>query len=129
MSQSPSLTSTSYGPPHGRGAELVAPVSDDDRLPDGTTLARDDDDHDGKSAHTKTGHTIRIRVNARGAAYIDGLQCGGVYEAHIKPQWPDAVWPEGTGLSHTSFLFEGMYEIVEGARPVGLDTEAPVDDR
>jgi hypothetical protein len=55
---------------------------------------------------------VRIRVNARGADYIAGLQAGRVYDARIKQRWPDTVWPEGTGLSHTCFLLQGMYEFV-----------------
>src|SRR6266508_5077011 len=55
---------------------------------------------------------VRIRVNARGAAYIVGLQAGRVYDAKIRERWPDTVWPQGTGLSHTCFLLKGMYELV-----------------
>jgi hypothetical protein len=128
MAQSPSLTSSPHGSSHSRATELVAPESNGGRSPDGATPARRDE-LDARSEHTRTRRTIRVRVNTRGAAYVDGLQCGAVYEAHIKPQWPDVVWPEGTGLSHTSFLFEGMYEIIEDARPVEVDTAAPVDDR
>jgi hypothetical protein len=58
---------------------------------------------------------VRIRVNARGAEYVAGLQAGRVYDAKIKQRWPDTVWPEGTGLSHTCFLLEGMYEFVTDA--------------
>jgi hypothetical protein len=58
---------------------------------------------------------VRIRVNAKGAAYVAGLEQGRVYEAKVKLKWPDTVWPLGTGLSHTCFLLKGMYELVEGA--------------
>jgi hypothetical protein len=60
---------------------------------------------------------LRVRVNARGAAYVEGLERGRVYDAHIKPQWPDTVWLDNTGLSHPSFLFIGMYEVVEATDP------------
>jgi hypothetical protein len=58
---------------------------------------------------------VRIRVNARGAAYVVGLQAGRVYDAKIREKWPDTVWPQGTGLSHTCFLLQGMYEFVHDA--------------
>lgn len=58
---------------------------------------------------------VRIRVNAKGAAYVAGLQQGRVYEAKIKLKWPDTVWPQGTGLAHTCFLLKGMYELVQEA--------------
>jgi len=58
---------------------------------------------------------VRIRVNARGTAYVMGLQTGRVYDAKIKEKWPDTVWPQGTGLSHTCFLLKGMYEFVHDA--------------
>jgi hypothetical protein len=58
---------------------------------------------------------VRIRVNARGAAYIEGLQAGRVYDAKIKLKWPDTVGPQRTGLSHTCFLLKGMYEFVQEA--------------
>jgi hypothetical protein len=67
---------------------------------------------------------IRVRVNARGAAYIEGLQPGRTYDAHIKPQWPDTVWPEGTGLPHTCFLVAGMYEIVDEAAAAGSEGDS-----
>lgn len=55
---------------------------------------------------------VRIRVNARGAAYVVGLQADRVYDAKIREKWPDTVWPQGTGLSHTCFLLKGMYEFI-----------------
>jgi hypothetical protein len=58
---------------------------------------------------------IRVRVNAQGAAYVEGLEASRVYDAHIKPQWPDTIWLDGTGLSHSCFLFAGMYEVIEPA--------------
>jgi hypothetical protein len=58
---------------------------------------------------------VRIRVNARGATYVEGLQAGRVYDAKIKLKWPETVWPQGTGLSHTCFLLKGMYEFVHDA--------------
>lgn len=62
---------------------------------------------------------VRIRVNAKGAAYVAGLQQGRVYEAKVKLKWPDTVWPQGTGLSHTCFLLKGMYELVQEADATG----------
>lgn len=56
---------------------------------------------------------VRIRVNARGAAYVPDLAEGRVYEAKIKVRWPGTAWPLRTGLSHRVFLLEGMYEIVQ----------------
>jgi|SRR5215216_301702 len=56
---------------------------------------------------------VRIRVNARGAAYVPGLQEGQVYDATIKARWPGTAWPLRTGLSHRFFLLAGMYEIVQ----------------
>lgn len=56
---------------------------------------------------------VRIRVNARGAAYVPGLQEGRVYDAKIKARWPGTAWPLRTGLSHRFFLLAGMYEIVQ----------------
>jgi hypothetical protein len=56
---------------------------------------------------------VRIRVNARGAAYVPGLQEGRVYEAKIKVRWPGSAWLLRTGLSHRFFLLAGMYEIVQ----------------
>jgi hypothetical protein len=56
---------------------------------------------------------VRIRVNARGAAYVPGLQEGQVYDAKIKVRWPGTAWPLRTGLSHRFFLLAGMYEIVK----------------
>lgn len=56
---------------------------------------------------------VRIRVNTRGAAYVEGLQAGRVYDAKIKLKWPETVWPQRTGLSHTCFLLKGMYELVQ----------------
>jgi hypothetical protein len=60
---------------------------------------------------------VRVRVNSQGADYVEGLQDGRVYDAHVKPQWPDTVWLEDTGLRHSCFLFAGMYEIVDAANP------------
>jgi hypothetical protein len=56
---------------------------------------------------------VRIRVNARGAAYVPGLQEGKVYDAKIKARWPGTAWPLRTGLSHRFFLLAGMYEIIQ----------------
>jgi hypothetical protein len=56
---------------------------------------------------------VRIRINARGAAYVPGLQEGQVYDAKIKARWPGTAWPLRTGLSHRLFLLVGMYEIVQ----------------
>jgi hypothetical protein len=56
---------------------------------------------------------VRIRVNARGAAYVPGLREGRVYDAKIKVRWPGTAWPLRTGLSHRFFLLAGMYEIVQ----------------
>ncbi len=56
---------------------------------------------------------VRIRVNARGVAYVPGLQEGRVYDAKIKVRWPGTAWPLRTGLSHRFFLLAGMYEIVQ----------------
>jgi hypothetical protein len=56
---------------------------------------------------------VRIRVNARGATYVPGLQEGQVCDAKIKVRWPGTAWPLRTGLSHRFFLLAGMYEIVQ----------------
>jgi hypothetical protein len=56
---------------------------------------------------------VRIRINARGAAYVSGLQEGQVYDAKIKARWPGTAWPLRTGLSYRFFLLAGMYEIVQ----------------
>jgi hypothetical protein len=128
MSHSASLTSPSHELPHAEATEPTASEPDRDRPAEGTALARGDD-LDGRRAQTRKRRSLRVRVTAKGAAYVEGLQLGCVYEAHIKPQWPDIVWPEGTGLSHTCFLFKGMYEIVEDTRPVGADGEVSALDR
>jgi hypothetical protein len=46
---------------------------------------------------------------------VEGLQAGRVYDAKIKLKWPETVWPQRTGLSHTCFLLKGMYEFVQEA--------------
>jgi hypothetical protein len=64
-------------------------------------------------AGTHKATRVRIRINARGAAYVPGLQEGQVYDAKIKARWPGTAWPLRTGLSHRLFLLVGMYEIVQ----------------
>jgi hypothetical protein len=68
-------------------------------------------------APKQTVERVRVRVNSQGSAYVEGLQDGRVYDAHVKPKWPGTVWLEGTGLSHSCFLFDGMYELVDLADP------------
>lgn len=65
---------------------------------------------------------VRIRVNARGAAYVPGLQEGRVYDAKIKVRWPGTAWPLRTGLSHRFFLLAGMYEIVQDEEQAARST-------
>jgi hypothetical protein len=67
---------------------------------------------------------VRIRVNARGAAYVPGLQEGQVYDARIKVRWPGTAWPLRTGLSHRFFLLAGMYEVVQDAQEQATGTHA-----
>jgi hypothetical protein len=67
---------------------------------------------------------VRIRVNARGAAYVPGLQEGQVYDARIKVRWPGTAWPLRTGLSHRFFLLAGMYEVVQDAEEQATGTHA-----
>jgi len=111
MSRSTSLPSGSHELPRFHAAEPAAAAADGTRIAHGG-----DPDGSHARARKRRNDRVRVRVNAKGAAYVEGLRCDGVYEAHIKPQWPSVVWPEGTGLSHTCFLFEGMYEIVEDFR-------------
>jgi hypothetical protein len=97
------------------------------RLDDGLRFAEPSDasGHHTRVRKRRTVEHIRIRVNAQGLAYVEGLERGHVYDAHIKPQWPDTVWLENTGLSHSCFLFTGMYEIVEAAHSTNPGATSP----
>jgi hypothetical protein len=95
------LPSTAVSLP-GRGSASGDGIRQDKRWPERRRLRR-----------------VRIRVNARGAAYVPGLQEGQVYEAKIKVRWPGTAWPLRTGLSHRFFLLPGMYEIVQDEEQEG----------
>ncbi len=97
------------------------------QVDDGLGSGQDSDAtrHRTRVRKRRTVEHIRIRVNAQGAAYVEGLERGHVYDAHIKPQWPDTVWPENTGLFHSCFLFTGMYEIVEASPSTNHGATSP----
>ena len=72
---------------------------------------------------------VQIRVSARGAAYVQGLVAGRLYEALVRARWPDTVWPQRTGLSRTCFLLPGMYELVaDPAEPTSRGQARTIDE-
>ncbi len=113
MSEQMSSPSTSGGPDQSMDNPIRLLVHD--RLAKPATALADLVERRTRRLRRRRVRRVRICVNARGAAYVAGLQVGRVYEAKIREKWPDTVWPQGTGLSHTCFLLKGMYESVHDA--------------
>jgi hypothetical protein len=83
MSQPTSLPSASHEALRLRAPEPAA-LGGGDRLAEGTASAHGGHiDGSHTQARKQPSNQVRVRVNAKGAAYVEGLRCDGVYEAHI----------------------------------------------